>query len=1352
MIDRSRNLESFSEESRLQWESIIEGFEVAWERGERQSLDQFLPQQECDRLPVLVELVHIDLEFRLKAGEPARVEEYLARYPELNDMSESVLDLIAAEFRQRRAAGQDVSPYEYLERFPQREGLEEKLDARFVAQDTFSNQTAPQRQQSTLVPLADGVGEEGPGSIARSSWPVISGYEILAEVGHGAMGVVYRARDLKHQAIVALKCMQHISPSALLRFKQEFRTLADLAHRNLVSLYDLVSVEGQWFFTMEYLEGVDFLTYVRGGDRAGESGLSAEQLSRLRCALRQLAQGVAVLHRAGKLHRDIKPSNVLVTGQQRLVLLDFGLAAELDDLGQHQSIEQQVVGTVAYMAPEQAASQPVSRASDWYSVGVMLYEALTGQLPFSGRALQILMEKQRCEPPAPRELDSGVPESLNALCIALLARNAEARPAGSEVLRQLGDHLAASAPSGSAIVSTQEAPVVGRHQHIQALWDAFRTMKQGRPVLVAIEGQSGAGKSTLLQCFLDQVAARDKAVILSGRCYEQESVPYKALDSLVDALSRYLRRLSLVEATALMPRYASQLARVFPVLQTVEAVARASTHALRLPDPHELRRRAFAALRELLGRLSDRHALLLCLDDLQWGDLDSASLLGDLMLPPNPPALLLLACYRSEDRASSPFLGSFLQSGARGSVDVREMVVDALTVQETRELTLLLLGDSDAASQEQADSIVRESGGSPLFIAELVHYTQSPAPAAGRVGMAEVLSLDGVLSQRIASLPDDARQILEVVAVAAQPLRQRDACTASGIGTDERPILALLRSSRLLRSTGSSERDEIETYHDRVRETIVRHLPKERLEAYHCRIAMTLSASAHADPERLAVHFQGAQELEKAGEYYAQAARQAALALAFDHAAKLGRLALELKNWTDADRRQLQVELGDALANAGRGSEAAKEYLAAANGADHSLALDLKRRAALQLMTSGHVDEGIAQLRPVLSAAGTKLAKKPWQALLSLLVRRAQLRVRGLGFRERRPEEVPPGDLQRIDICWSVVVGLSTVDPIRGADFQTRNLLLALRAGEPFRVGRALAVEAGFLASAGSAGRRRATQILERADHLAHRVDQPYARGMVEVARGTVAYFAEDWKTAHQLCTRAEAIFREHCTGVAWEIDTSSAFSLWSLTRMGAIAELKRLCPGLLNEALQPRRSLCRYQSEHADHEPGLLPSRRRPWRRLAKSSSESRANGLRRVTTFSITTLSLPSYRSRGIAEKRKLPGSGCWRSGPPSSGRFLARFRICASRCCSCVPTAPWPSLRCRLTESVTCVLRPRTHIGSGAKKCPGPRRWRFTLTERWPRPEGIPPWRSSYSRRRSLRSITWKPGSMPQQRVGD
>src|SRR6266567_1248022 len=332
---------------------------------------------------------------------------------------------------------------------------------------------------------------------------------VSRRLGAGGMGVVYEAHDRAMDRLVALKTLARAEPADVHRFKREFRTLANVSHPNLVARYELMAKGSHWFFTMELVKGVTFTQYVRRETateldaladntlrspnqrlakhtaseaetkvsssshvslKSGEEAPLDDEASakedhnkldeaRLRSALRQLAEGVNHLHELDVLHRDIKPSNVLVTKEGRVVLLDFGLVEDIE----HEPHEALLAGTPDYMSPEQAAQMRISKASDWYSVGVMLYEALTGRLPFEGRFFEIMMGKQTRDPIQPRELNSEAPRDLNDLCMKLLSRDPEARPTGQEVLHVLEAHTTEPV-SSSFVRSTAEGAFIGRER------------------------------------------------------------------------------------------------------------------------------------------------------------------------------------------------------------------------------------------------------------------------------------------------------------------------------------------------------------------------------------------------------------------------------------------------------------------------------------------------------------------------------------------------------------------------------------------------------------------------------------------------------------------------------------------------------------------------------------------------------------------------------------------------------------------------------------------------------------------------------------------------------------------------
>ncbi len=990
------------------------------------------------------------------------------------------------------------------------------------------------------------------------------GFDILSELGRGGMGIVFRAFDRTRKETIALKTLKRLDSKAVYRFKQEFRILADIIHPNLVTLHELISNGREWFFTMELVNGCDFLTYIHS---------TIDRFNCIRESLKQLVSGISVLHRGKILHRDIKPSNVLVTREGQIVLLDFGLATYMEESGQHKSTEHNVVGTLAYMAPEQAGGLSVSAASDWYSVGVLIYQALTGKLPFEGSTLEVLLDKQRFEAPDPCELAQGIPEDLNALCVGLLRRNPGERLTEQQVLKLL------NVPAKEQTLNAPQPPreriqFRGRREQLRALGEAFRDTRTGRAVACHIHGKSGIGKTALMQHFLLGLTRSAQAVVLLGRCYEREAVPYKALDSLIDDLSRYLRGLSGEDIQALLPRDVRSLVRVFPVLAQVKAIADAPHPVLDIPDQHELKRRAIAAMRELLSRLADRRPVVLAIDDLQWGDEDSGTLLLELMRPPDPPALLLILSYRSEDSDASQCLKLLIGTDKHRewAYDQRSIAIESLSTEESRDLALSTLSRFDRPTGALANHVSREAGGNPFFIQEMIRHIQEQfvqAPSSSRELALHKpeLSLDGMLRSRIMRLPESARRLLEVVAVAGRPLLRTAACQAAKLGSESWEIMALLRSERLLRSTGDLYSEKLESYHDRIRETVVSNLMSQALKNHHHRLAEALERIVETDPEELATHFEGAGEFEKAAIHFASAAKRAANALAFERASRLYRKTLNFLPTGRENRWHLQIQLADALANAGRGWEAANEYLAATVSAPADQILELQHRAATQYLLSGHTEKGLKAMKATCAAVGINLPETSRHAAFILLWNRSRLWLRGRRFQERDANVIPPKDLARLGICWSAALGLSNIHPIRGAALHAQYLLLAARTGEPYRLLLGLAMEIGLTSIAGGKASKRTARLMENAKTLARRISHPHGLALVEIAKSTTALYEGRWKIALQSAQEAEKLLREQCAGAIWELDTAHIAELYALSHMGRWSELDLRVSDLLKEA-----------------------------------------------------------------------------------------------------------------------------------------------------------------------------------------
>jgi predicted Ser/Thr protein kinase len=414
-------------------EHLLDAFEAAWRRGEQPAIEDYLPSAEA-RSELLTDFVHADLEHRLRAGAPARVEDYLERFPDLAHNRAGVAGLIAWEYELRRRQEPNLAPQAFLDRFPQfRKELLQQLH------------TLPGEDAETGTPGNDSVVGEGEGreSIPSSAptaavgslgfgggW-FIGKYRVVEKLGSGGQAEVYRAVHPTLGRDVAIKlARENLSEAARRLLISEGQVLARLEDPGVVRVYDVDLYEGRPFVAFEYVRGRSL------AERLKQERLSFRESAAL---VAELASTLSRLHQRGVLHRDLKPANVLIDDAGRPRLLDFGLAS----LAQHGAAINcpgpEISGTPAYMAPEQAHGEAnrIGPRTDIFNLGALFYELLTGRPPYQADDAVAAWE-QACavQVTPPRQLNRRIPRALERICLKALAADVEQRYASARRMAQ----------------------------------------------------------------------------------------------------------------------------------------------------------------------------------------------------------------------------------------------------------------------------------------------------------------------------------------------------------------------------------------------------------------------------------------------------------------------------------------------------------------------------------------------------------------------------------------------------------------------------------------------------------------------------------------------------------------------------------------------------------------------------------------------------------------------------------------------------------------------------------------------------------------------------------------------------
>ena len=766
------------------------------------------------------------------------------------------------------------------------------------------------------------------------------------------MGEVYRAHDPRLSREVALKVIRRIlsvgadaRDDVLDRLLREAILASALNHPNIVTIYETGIFGTDRYIAMELVEGATLRQVARQGLPIGRALGIAKQVS----------EALAVAHAAQIVHRDIKPDNVMVRPDGYVKLLDFGLARvqpEMVTVGQTAATTEAglLLGTVAYMAPEQARGEMITQEADVFALGVLLYELVTGQHPFMAPSQLGTLHSLLWESPEPPSfVNPELPRAIDQLILEMLQKDPRLRPGASEVMYRLNlAHDSTIAVALSAVSVSQPGrratrEIVGRDAELDALQHEYERAQRGQGRLVVISAEAGMGKTTLVEAFVKQLEEQQEGVRVGrGRCSERlaGSEAYLPILEALDSLQKHEQLggiARLIRAVA-----PSWYVQIMPPSDNDSSAARLAAETA--SGSQERLKRELAALFEELGRMQP---VVLCFDDMHWADPPATDLLAYLARRIDSTRLLIITTCRPSDLAQArhPFLSVKLDLIARGMC--REITPGSLDLAAVARYIALQYPEHGFPS-DFARLVHERSEGNPLFMADLLRDLRRRQQVRQRDGR-WVLADDLLVVER--QLPETIRSAVQRKIEALDDADRRLLAAASVQGVDF--DTALIAGALQLPEEEVEDRlDRLQREHALVR-FVDEHETRDRALTLRYRFAHHLYYSAFYDSLRgtrraalsraiaerlvqrvgdhvcdcaapLAVLFESAREFVRAAHYWNRAAQAAAKLHAHDETARLARRGLDLlAQEPDSPARaeaelSLQITYGLAL-KTGRG-------------------------------------------------------------------------------------------------------------------------------------------------------------------------------------------------------------------------------------------------------------------------------------------------------------------------------------------------------------------------------------------------------------------------------------------------
>ncbi len=534
-------------------------------------------------------------------------------------------------------------------------------------------------------------------------------YRLDAILGEGGMGVVYKAHDTVLDRPVAIKVLSpQVVGDGAERLVREARSVAQLDHPHIVAVHDAGEIDGQPFIVMQYVAGKSLR----------EVSVSLEQAIEI---ARQVCLALDYAHGKGLIHRDIKPENIMVTDGNVAKLMDFGLArSEGRSRLTHAGM---IVGTVAYMAPEQVLRGEADARSDLYSLGCVLYELVTRRPPFAGDdPISIISQHIQVPPVAPHWYNPEVFPELEGILLKLMAKDPAERYASAKEVLVAIEQLATapiSAPVEPAAISPAlllgtvlRTRLVGRDGELRELKSSVELAASAHGQVVLVEGEPGIGKTRLLQ--EAQVYGRLRGFgVLVGHCYEQETgIPYLPF---IEVFQGRFRGMALPALRDDLGATASEFVKLIPEVRKALPDVEPSPPL----EPVQERLRLFSSVAEYLTALSRRTPLVLVLEDLHWADAASLNLLQHLARALRRDRVLIMGSYRDVELDRKHPLGDVLREMNRERLYNR-VTLRRLPREGVGAMVRTMFELRNPVTGEFLDLLYRETEGNPFFVEEVM--------------------------------------------------------------------------------------------------------------------------------------------------------------------------------------------------------------------------------------------------------------------------------------------------------------------------------------------------------------------------------------------------------------------------------------------------------------------------------------------------------------------------------------------------------------------------------------------------------------------------------------------------------